>query len=242
MRVLVVRPRASAQKTATKLRALGHTPIVVPLAEPIHDMEATLAALSKRHSAIAITSSEAARVLLSIGGALDRHLLTTVFAVGRATARAAVEAGFRTVLSPDGGDGNSLAEMIIAHRHDYGIPPDPLLYLAGTPRAQHFEARLDAAGVVYHTAECYRMEPIRPKRAELEPILVDERPDAILFHSRESALRFFELPLVTEQMDSLERTLFLCISRNVATAIPQRFAKSVVIAATPTEADLLDLL
>ncbi|MBD9374799.1 uroporphyrinogen-III synthase [Rhizobium sp. ARZ01] len=242
MRILVVRPHASAKGTAARLTALGHTPIVVPLAEPVHDKEAALAALSTHHSAIAITSSEAARVLLSIGDALDRHLLTTVFAVGRTTARSATAAGFRTVLSPGAGDGNSLADLIIAHRRDYGVPPDPLLYLAGMPRSKHFEARLDAAGVAYETTVCYRMEPIRPKSTEMQPILVDQKPDAILFYSRESARHFFELPLVIEHMNNLERTLFLCISGSVATAVPQRFAKSVVVAAAPTEENLLDLL
>lgn len=242
MRVLVIRPQEQARKTAARLKALGHMPVVVPLAEPVHDGEATLSALSTHHSAIAITSSEAARVLLSIGDALDRHLLTTVFAVGTATARAAAEAGFRTVLSPDGGDGNSLADLIIDHWRDYGTPPDPLLYLAGTPRSKSFEARLDAVGVSYQTTECYRIEPIRPERAELEPVLLGAQMDAVLFYSRESALRFFALPLVAEHLDRLDRTIFLCISRNVATAIPHRFKKSVVIADTPTEADLLDLL
>ncbi len=242
MRVLVVRPQASAEKTAAKLKALHHTPVLLSLVVPVHDAAAATAGLARRHSAIAITSAEAAHVLRSIGGELDRHLLTTVFAVGRATARAATEAGFRTVLAAEGSDGNSLADLIIRHRQDFGVPPEPLLYLAGSPRSHQFETRLATAGVAHETVECYRMEPTRPKRSMLKPLIVDERPDAILFYSRESARHFFELPLVGESLDSLENTLFLCISRNVAAMVPERFSKSVVVSTTPTEEGLLDLL
>lgn len=242
MRVLVVRPQASAEKTAAKLKALHHSPAILSLVVPVHDTDAATEGLARRHSAIAITSAEVANVLRSIGGELDRHLLTTVFAVGRATARAATEAGFRTVLVAEGSDGNSLANLIVRHRQQFGVPPEPLLYLAGTPRSQQFEARLDAAGAAYETVECYRMEPTRPKRSILKPLIVDEKPDAVLFYSRESARHFFELPLVTECLDSFENALFLCISRNVAAMVPERFAKSVVVSATPTEEGLLDLL
>lgn len=242
MRVLVTRPEGSAQKTAARLTELGHTPIIIPLAKPVHDKEATLAALSKQHSAIAITSGEAVSALLSIGDAIDRHLLTTIFAVGRSTAQLAERAGFRTVLTPDAGDGNALAALIADHRREFGIPPEPLLYLAGRPRSKAFENQLDAAGVAYDVVECYRIEPVNPKRAALKPIMVDEPPDAVLLYSRESALRFFALPMVLEHAERLERTLFLCISRNVATAVPSNYKRSIVISATPDEDGLLDLL
>ncbi|NVP53806.1 uroporphyrinogen-III synthase [Mycoplana rhizolycopersici] len=242
MRVLVVRPQASAERTATKLSALGHTPAVVALVKPVHDPQAAMAGLSRQHSAIAITSAEAARVLRSIEPDIDRHLLTTVFAVGRATARAASESGFRTVLAAEGSDGNSLADLILSHRQQYGVPADPLLYLAGVPRSRQLEKRLDAEDVSYDVAECYRMEAIRPKRTELRPLIVDEHADAVLLYSREAARHFFELPLVNEHLDSLENTLFMCISRNVASVVPERFSKSVVVAAMPTEEALLDLL
>lgn len=242
MKVVVIRPQTSAERTAAKLTALGHTPAILSIVKPVHDAQATLAALSRQHAAIAITSAEAGLVLQSMGPELDRHLLTTVFAVGRATARSATDAGFRTVLTTAGGDGDSLADLIIEHRRDHGVPPDPLLYLAGAPRSKQLETRLDAAGIAYETVECYRMEPTKPKRAELRPHLVDERPDAVLLYSREAARRFFELPLVTEHLDNLEDTLFLCLSRNVAAEVPSRFSKSVVVSMTPTEEGLLDLL
>jgi uroporphyrinogen-III synthase len=52
----------------------------------------------------------------------------------------------------------------------------------------------------------------------------------------------FELPLIAEHPDQLANTLFLCISRNVATAVPARYKRSLVVSATPDEDGLLDLL
>lgn len=242
MRILVLRPQVSAPATAERLAALGHVAVSVPLSAPVHDREATLAALANRHSAITITSGEAARVLKSLGAALDPHLRTTVFAVGDATGRAASRAGFRNVLSAARSDGDGLAELIVDHRRQHGVPTDPLLYLAGFPRSSNFEDRLTAAGVAHVTVECYRMEPIWPADDELRPALVDEPVDAVLLYSRESTRRFFELPLVARNLERLERMRFLCISRNVAAVVPAPLSNSVAIAATPDEAGLFDLL
>ncbi|QRM53454.1 uroporphyrinogen-III synthase [Sinorhizobium sp. BG8] len=241
MRVLVIRPEPSAQRTARKLTSLGHDPIVLPLAAAENDTDGTREALKEPHSSLAITSAQAVRVLQSLGPELDRHLLSTVFAVGRSTARVATETGFRTVLTAEG-DGRELADFIAAHYRNFGTPVEPTLYLAGIPRAPNFEARLKEHDIRFKTVDSYRMKPIRPPRATLRPILLDGRPDAILFHSRESAVRFFQLPMVEEYPDQLQSTLLLCMSRNVATAVPERFAASVVVASRPDEDSLLDLL
>lgn len=241
MRVLVLRPQPAAARTARKLAALGHETVLLPLSEPEHDIEALRAALGERHSAIAITSAEVASLFGRIGEDLDRHLLTTVFSVGQASARAMGEAGFRTVLTP-GGDGNDLAAMIVEHCRDFGMPAEPILYLAGNPRASAFENRLSEAGIPLRTVECYRMVPLIPKRSDAETALLRPVPDAVLLYSRQAARAFFELSTLTEMPDRFLSTLVLCMSQNVAKAVPQRFAALTVIASAPDEESLLDLL
>ncbi len=212
----------------------------MPLSEAEHDIEAARAALAERHSAIAITSAEVARLVGKIGPALDRHFLTTVFSVGEASAQAAEEAGFRTVLTP-GGDGKDLANMIVDHCRDFGMPAEPILYLAGHPRAAGFETRLNAAGIPLRTVECYRMVPLVPRRTEVEALLKPV-PDAVLLYSRETARTFFELSPLMETPERFLSTLMLCMSANVAKAVPQRFTALTVIASAPNEESLLDLL
>ncbi|WP_421594646.1 uroporphyrinogen-III synthase [Shinella sp. M27] len=240
MRVLVTRPAPAAARTARKLAALGHEAVTMPLSEAEHDIEAARAALAERHSAIAITSAEVARLVGKIGPALDRHFLTTVFSVGEASAQAAEEAGFRTVLTP-GGDGKDLANMIVDHCRDFGMPAEPILYLAGHPRAAGFETRLNAAGIPLRTVECYRMVPLVPRRTEVEALLKPV-PDAVLLYSRETARTFFELSPLMETPERFLSTLMLCMSANVAKAVPQRFTALTVIASAPNEESLLDLL
>ncbi|WP_439618024.1 uroporphyrinogen-III synthase [Shinella sp.] len=241
MRVLVLRPEPAAARTARKLVALGHETVLLSLSKPEHDIGAVKAALAERHSAIAITSAEVARLFGKIGDDLDRHLLTTIFSVGQASAHAAEEAGFRTVLTP-GGDGKDLAEMIVAHCRDFGMPAEPILYLAGLPRARSFETRLTEAGIPHRTVEAYRMVPITPRRTATETALLRPVPDAVLFYSRESARAFFELPPLAEIPERFLSTLMLCMSANVAKAVPQRFAALTVVASSPNEESLLDLL
>lgn len=241
MRVLVTRPAPAAARTARKLAALGHDSVTLSLAEAEHDIEAARAALAERHSAIAITSAEVARLLGKIGPALDRHLLTTVFSVGQASAQAASDAGFRTVLTP-GGDGKDLANMIVDHCRDFGMPAEPILYLAGHPRAPGFEMQLKQAGIPLRTVECYRMAPLVPKRTDAEAALLRPTPDAVLLYSRETARTFFELSPLMETPERFLSTLMLCMSANVAKGVPQRFAALTVVASAPTEESLLDLL
>jgi uroporphyrinogen-III synthase len=241
VRVLVLRPQPAASRTAGKLEALGHETTILPLFRPEHDLDALKAGLAARHSAIAITSAEVARLFGEIDGALDRHLLTTVFSVGHASAQAAAEAGFRTVLTPGGG-GKDLAEMIIGHCREFGMPAEPILYLAGAPRSPGFEERLREAQVPLRTVECYRMAPTSPVRTAVEAALLKPVPDAVLLYSREAARAFFELSPLTETPERFLSTLMLCLSTNVARAVPQRFAGLTVVASAPNEESLLDLL
>ncbi|GLR48985.1 uroporphyrinogen-III synthase [Shinella yambaruensis] len=241
MRVLILRPEQTAARTARKLAALGHETARLPLSRPQHDLDAVKAALAERHSAIAITSAEVARLFGHLGDTLDRHLLTTVFSVGQASANAASAAGFRTVLTP-GGNGKDLADMIVAHCRDFGMPAEPILYLAGVPRARGFEMRLTEAGIPLRTVEAYRMVPVVPRRTETETALLKPVPDAVLFYSGESARAFFKLSPLVEIPERFLSTLMLCMSANVAKAVPQRFAASTVVASAPNEESLLDLL
>lgn len=221
----------------TALSALGHEAVSLPLSKAEHDPEAVREALGEPHAAIAVTSAEIARLFVALGNTPK----TTVFAVGQASATAMRDSGFSTVLAA-GGDGESLAAMIAAYYRETAMPDAPLLYLAGNPRAPGFEDRLREAGIPTRTVEAYRMAPLAPARAEIEAALLVPTPDAVLFYSRESALAFFRLPPLAEVPERFEAARFLCMSRNVAAAVPQRFAAQVSTAATPDEESLLALL
>ena len=237
MRVLVLRPEPAAARTAATLAALGHEAVSLPLSKAEHDLKATRKALGEPHAAIAVTSAEMAHLFETLGDIPP----ATVFAVGPATAEAMRKAGFSTVLAA-GGDGESLAALIAAYRRENGMPADPILYLAGNPRAPGFETRLGQAGIPFRTVEAYRMVPIVAPKAAIETALLHPVPDAVLLYSRESALAFFALAPLGDVPERFRSTRLLCMSRNVAAAVPQRFAAQVSIASAPDEESLLALL
>jgi uroporphyrinogen-III synthase len=240
MRVLVVRPHLQARATAERLAALGHLGVVFPLFEPVHDVGLCSEALRTRYTALAISSAEAVRCLMRLGPALEPYLGRTVFAVGRATARLVREAGFEDVVVA-AGNGRDLAALV-AH-HVVATDSDaPVLYLAGERRSGAFERTLSDSQIPCVTAEIYAMREIAYTIEEQQAILVNEPVDAAFLFSRENAKAFFALDVYSQSRAALERTLFFCLSHNIAEAVPEEFKRSVVVSTSPDEDALLELL
>ncbi|MBP2443342.1 uroporphyrinogen-III synthase [Rhizobium leguminosarum] len=235
MRVLVTRPAHSAEKTAQRLRDMGHEPLLLQLRRPLHDSAAAAAALAGTSGAIAVTSAEAIRVISALEEQLGPHLARPLFAVGETTAEEARKLGFRAVASSKG-NGRDLADLVAAQGAGH------LLYLAGLPRAETFEAGLRQRGIRFSVAECYRMQPVAPSPAEIEAIFSGRRPEVILFYSRQTAEDFFGVPELRSALSEESGIRLLCLSEAVAEAIPTALKKSVMISPMTDEKSLLSLL
>ncbi|MDB5556051.1 MAG: hemD [Rhizobium sp.] len=241
MRVLITRPESRAEGTAAKLTELGHEPVSFPLFEPVRDLDAASQALATPHSAIAITSAEAVRSLMELGPTLTPHFGTKLFAVGRATARVAREAGFTDIDAGTGG-GLELAHLVSAFYAGKDHPDLPVLYLAGERRMGRFERVLADNGISCFVAETYQMEPITYTIEEQQAMLVAQMADAVFLYSREAANAFFALEIFKVSHDAIRKTLFFCLSRNIAEAVPEELRNSAVISDSPDEDELIDLL
>jgi uroporphyrinogen-III synthase len=241
MRVLITRPEFQALKTAEKLQELGHDPVVFPLFKPTHDLAIALEALKSPHAAILLTSAEAIRCLRRLGPVLDPYLSEPVFTVGKVTAQAARDAGFTEVYASSGG-GLELAAMVAGFFAARGLPVEPMLYLTGVKRSPDLEEALGALGIACAVAEIYAMLPIAYSLDEQQTWLVNRPVDAVFFYSRENARTFFALDVFQTSRDALKKTLFFCLSRNIAHAVPAEFKHSVVVSQNPDEDELIDLL
>ena len=241
MRVLITRPESRAEGTAAKLAELGHEPVSFPLFEPVRDLEAATQALATPHSAIAVTSAEAVRSLMELGPVLARHLGTKLFAVGKPTARAARQAGFTDVEVGAGG-GLELGHLVSEFYTRQGRPDLPVLYLAGEKRASRFERVLAENGIACFVAETYQMEPIAYTIEEQQAMLAAQMADAVFLYSREAANAFFALEVFKVSHDAIRKTLFFCLSRNIAEAVPEELRNSAVVSDSPDEDELIDLL
>lgn len=237
-RILVTRPQPAAAATAARLEALGHEPILLPVMEAVHQPQAALAALSLPHTEIAVTSAQAIHALAPNRADLLPHLETPIFCVGQATAQAAADLGFRTVVAGPG-TGKGLARLVIETRAATGNPVS-LVYLARVPRSPDFEAMLHQAGISCQAVEVYGMSPIPRAPGEIAGLLESRRPDTILFYSQETASQFFTL-CGKENVANLRDVRMLCLSDHVALAVPPNTGH-IAIAAEPDEDSLLALL
>jgi uroporphyrinogen-III synthase len=241
MRILITRPEGRAEGTAAKLVELGHEPESFPLFQPVRDIEIARTALATPHSAIAVTSAEAMRVLADLGDGLTPYLGAKVFAVGRATARAAREAGFTDIEAGSGG-GLELGNLVVSHFMRNGRPDLPVLYLAGEKRMNRFERVLGENGIPCFVAETYRMQEIPYTIEQQQAVLVAQKADGVFFYSRETADAFFALDIFRVSHDAIRKTLFFCLSRNIAEAVPEDLQNSAVASDSPDEDELIDLL
>lgn len=231
MRVLVTRPRQSAERTAERLRNLGHQPLILPLTRPRHLPEDAEKALGRPHSALVVTSAEAVRAISKLD--LSAYLDVPVFAVGSATADEVRHAGFCTVRVADG-TGEGLARLLI------DLDRQDLLYLAGHPRSPDLERGLTAAGIRFSTTVCYEMLPLVWIRSEVQ--VLETAPDAVLLYSSEAARLFMEQPLVRDNPDFWQNCRALCLSGKVARSLGEATKMKVSVASQPTEEALFALL
>lgn len=236
MRVVVTRPEISADKTAERLKVMGHEPILLPLSKAIHKPQDAMDALASPHSALVMTSAEAVRTLAGIDPPLDADFGLPLFAVGEKTAAAARSVGFRNV-HVGSGDGDSLADLIASQLEKSGLP---LLYLAGKPRAGSLERRLEQSDTPVRVTEIYEMIAIDYSPEDIGARLSAYPAQAVLLYSRENAIRFFDL--AERHALQLSETKFLCISQRTADAVPAAFRAHLRMAETPDEIALLALL
>jgi uroporphyrinogen-III synthase len=173
-RIWITRAQPGAEVTAERVRALGHDAIVAPLlaVRVLPDVSVDLRGVA----ALAFTSANGVRAFADASG--ERAL--KVFAVGAATAQAARQAGFKSVLSADG-DVEALAEGIAVRR---GELRGAVLQPGAAEPAGDLAGALEKHGVEARRLILYETAPVDVAAAEVEAL---SRSDAVLLHSPRAA-------------------------------------------------------
>jgi uroporphyrinogen-III synthase len=223
--VWVTRARPGADATAAKVRALGLEVVVEPLLEvrPADDAPIDLTGVS----AIAFTSANAVAAFAERSP--ERAL--RVFAVGDATAAAALAQRFASVLSARG-DVQALAAALATRKREL---PGLILYPAAAEPAQDLAGALEAVGLQVRQVTLYETVALEPSKA-----LVERLPeiDAVMIHSAKAA-KVLAVFLKAHPAPSL--TAF-CLSRQIARSLGRAGLAAVLSADAPNEAALLGLL
>jgi uroporphyrinogen-III synthase len=230
---MLTRPQVDAERTATALRAMGHSVVVVPLlhVEALSDAEIG----NGPWAGILVTSANAAR-------AIARHktlpdlLRLPVIAAGDRSADAMRMAGFADVVSAAGGT----KELVQLATQRFGSGAS-LLYLAGADRFGDVAGDLKARSISVCTVVVYRAVPV----AALPPAAAEalERGiDGVLHFSRRSAATYVDVTLAAGLRESaLEKPVHFCLSSQIAEPLAQAGAHQIRIAQEPTEAALIAL-
>ncbi|BCP55696.1 uroporphyrinogen III methyltransferase [Kaistia sp. 32K] len=236
MRLLVTRPELEATRTAERLRALGHEPVIAPMLQTVF-LDPPLPAIDP--AAILLTSLNGLRALARWPLPAAWFALP-VLAVGDRTAAAARGAGFADVRSADG-DGVALAELTLAT-----LPPTAgtLLYPAAVDRAGNWTETLAQAGYELALVEAYRMDPAASLPDSAATSLREGRIDGVLLYSPRTATALVRCLAALDPPARLDGLTIYALSENVAAALRAgnlRFG-TIRIAEKPTDDALLALL
>ncbi len=188
-RVLVTRAAHQAGKLSEGLRALGAEPVEVPVLEigapaSYEPLDGALRQLDS-YQWVILTSSNVVRVLEEraavLGVALTGRAGLLVAAVGKATAKAAADAGLKADFVPE----SYVAESLVAGLLDRAAGTRMLLARAAVARDVIPDA-LRAAGAVVHVVDAYCN--VMPEGAPVElRAAVARGIDAATFTSSSSA-------------------------------------------------------
>lgn len=233
VQILVTRPEPDAEKTAARLRALGHEPLIAPLLSVI---TAPMPADLPEPAALILTSRNAVRAISSWPQAsawCDRP----VFVTGRGTADGARRSGFTDIRSA-AGDAADLGTLLTS-----SIEPEigPILYPAARDRSEAFLRRLHAAGYDIRVVVAYHAEAVET----LEPAICDafrfSRIGAVLLYSRRTAEAFRHAVERAGLIRAVPATKFCVLSAQVAEPVADLGAE-IAVAQKPDEDSLLALL
>lgn len=220
--VWITRARPGAEATAERVAALGFEPIV----DPLLAVETIDAQIDLTHvTALAFTSANGVEAFARLSDA--RGL--PVFAVGRATARAAQGEGFMFVSSADG-DVEDLCALIAA------AAPGPLLWAGAKEPAGDLVGMLRGCGVMAKGVAVYETLDRAPSEAVLARL---NAPLTALLHSPRGAKG---LAAILREKPAPYLRVF-CLSEAVAQPLRDLVEpRSVTFAPRPDESALLALL
>jgi len=245
VKVLVTRPLLQAEKTADRLRAEGHTPIIQPL---LHVVPLNTPPPVVQPGGLVVTSANVIEPL-RLSGALTDLLDVPVLTTGSATAEALQRAGFTDVDHVDGSALDIVADLPRWTGDKFGklaAKSSPLVYAAAKDVAHDLSELGDQLGLTVVTWPVYETETADAFLPEVEALLIAGEIDAILLYSPRTAACFQrlhdDLPDQERVQGSLGALSCVVLSDAIKGMLKAPLRERSMVAAKPTEAALFDLL
>jgi uroporphyrinogen-III synthase len=186
--------------------------------------------------AVAMTSVNAAHAIERHSRRLEVTRLP-VLTVGRRTAEAARAAGFTDIASANG------AEQALAHLIGTCLARgNKVLYLAGEDRAGDLATAVAPHGVRVETVVVYRAVAADRLPEPAAAALRAGEVNGVLHFSRRSAVIYLDCARAAGVLDSALKPFHYCLSNVVAEPLVAAGARRVMIAQSPEENALLELV
>ncbi|WP_162653189.1 uroporphyrinogen-III synthase [Lentilitoribacter sp. Alg239-R112] len=238
MRVLITRPEPSASATASKLLKIGHTPITFPMSRR-ECVEISTQTNLHSASAFIFTSANAVHCFKNTPISNPELLSKLTYVVGDKTKGEALKLGFNNIQTGTG-NGQALAELIVRDFNDRQIAPaadTPLIYLTAENRTSDLEETLAKNKLPVTPIIIYEMIT-HFSQAQFISVFKNNAIDIVLFYSQSAVRRFFAA--INNNDPNLFTSLrYGCLSKEIASAIPDEFSNQIDIAIEPKEHHLL---
>jgi uroporphyrinogen-III synthase len=234
MRLMVTRPSFDADRTAGRLRSLGHDATVASLiriefaAQPVEWPDPV---------AIVFSSSNGVRALAKwpiLAEWCDR----TVYAVADRTAMVARDAGF-TQIRIGRGDARGLFDLV---RTTLDPQAGPLLYPTFPGAPERLPHELATAGFSVFVVNAYRRVPLDALDDETADALTGGEVDGMLFYSRGTAKIFADLARKKGIADRLDKVAFYALAEPIVEPLRDLNTGEVWVAEKPSEDALFELI
>ena len=186
-------------------------------------------------SALLFTSAAAPEFSARL--AADKNL--PVFAVGSATAKAAQEAGFKTIHTANG-DSHAAASLLLAKKEALGITH--VLHLCGMDVAQDIAPALAAGGIALTRKALYKAEPVDTLPPDIIRHIASDSIDTIVFFSARAAAHFVELAQKSGLEAHTGSIEAVCLSPRIAEPLRKISWQAIRITPRPDGSGLEELL
>jgi uroporphyrinogen-III synthase len=165
-----------------------------------------------------------------------------LFGGGARGAAAARETGFNHVISADG-DAAALRELMVKNVRAKTLKKTTtLLYLAGADLARDLAGELGERGFNVVTQTTYRMAPVTSLPRDVCDAFAAHGIEAVLHYSRRSARAFLDAARTGGVEISALAIPQCCLSEQIAAIIRDAGATQVMVASSPDEKALFDVL
>ncbi|WP_306251934.1 uroporphyrinogen-III synthase [Parvularcula sp. IMCC14364] len=227
----MTRPETDAAAFSALLQQHGMIPVHAPMIT-INFQPQAIPDLSDT-SHLVFTSSNGVRAFCRI----IQERIWPVFAVGSTTADAAKAAGF-DLAGIAQGSVESLSDVIIEETD----PNARLTHIAGTHIAGDLSSALERGGRHYERAILYEAVASESLAEDIQGMLRGQKLFAATFFSARTAKIFLSLLQKYDLIDTLQHIRLVVISEAVAKVFPDNAAPQILIASSPDQHAMIDIL